>query len=253
MTIPGIDMVAGGESDLDRHWSSDGAYWSAQNCLYQVLAGSGVMAVDGRRCELRSDMIYLIPGHHRHQRWTDGMRLRWVHLRCRPHQLDLRFVGATSITAWPSRQRPELEQALACLSSLRSGGLDDPCLLRLTGVFAQVVGEVLEGLPAVPALPPPLTLALAAIEQDFRSRPSLTRLAASCGVSAAHLQRLFRTRLGLTPARCLEDRRMDEALRLLAGGSLPIAEVATACGYDDPFHFARVVRRRYGVSPRRLR
>lgn len=46
---------------------------------------------------------------------------------------------------------------------------------------------------------------------------------------------------------------MTAAEHLLRTTDLPLAEVAERCGYPDPLHFSRVVRRHFGMAPRRLR
>ncbi len=43
---------------------------------------------------------------------------------------------------------------------------------------------------------------------------------------------------------------MGQAVQLLQGRQAKIGEVAEALGYPDPFHFSRVFKKVYGVSPR---
>lgn len=255
MALPCVELLIGGEHELGPSWTSAGPYWSTHHCLYQVVDGEARLAIDGRWNLLRPGWIHLIPGFHLHQRRGSRLRLRWVHLRCMPRSLDLRFAALGGVRSWRLAERPHWASAMAEAVRLRTpeDNLDDPRLLLLIAAAAQATGEALAGLPAAPALRPELRDALACIEREFRNRPPLALVAREAGVSPPHLHRLFRAGLGTTPARCLEDRRMEEAQRLLTGSDLTVAAIATACGYDDPFHFSRVVRRRLGAAPRALR
>jgi len=58
---------------------------------------------------------------------------------------------------------------------------------------------------------------------------------------------------GVTPRLWLEQRRCERAVVLLQNSPLSVREIASACGYDDPYHFSRVIRRRLGRSPSQIR
>jgi len=47
--------------------------------------------------------------------------------------------------------------------------------------------------------------------------------------------------------------RLARARELLDRSRLNVAEVARASGFCDPFHFSRVFKREFGVSPRNYR
>ena len=80
----------------------------------------------------------------------------------------------------------------------------------------------------------------------------LADLADAAGLSRFHLLRVFRAAVGATPHVYLTDRRIQRAKGLL-GGSLPLAEVAIACGFCDQAHFNRVFKARVGVAPGQYR
>ncbi|GJG85919.1 AraC family transcriptional regulator [Gemmatimonadetes bacterium T265] len=82
---------------------------------------------------------------------------------------------------------------------------------------------------------------------------TLDRLAAEAGVSKFHFARLFRARTGAPPHAFLVELRVGAARRLLATTDLDVAEVAAACGFARPTHFATAFARRAGVSPTAFR
>jgi AraC-like DNA-binding protein len=82
--------------------------------------------------------------------------------------------------------------------------------------------------------------------------PSVEAWAADLGITANHLCRVFR-REGLnTPYNELVDRKMRVAYQRLAMGAESVAKVAQELGFEDPFHFSRLFRRRMGIPPSRV-
>jgi AraC-like DNA-binding protein len=78
---------------------------------------------------------------------------------------------------------------------------------------------------------------------------TLERLAADVGYTANYLNDLMREHTGRSLGRWITDMRMARARASLERTDAPIADVAIACGYDDPAYFSRAFRRAHGVSP----
>jgi AraC-like DNA-binding protein len=78
---------------------------------------------------------------------------------------------------------------------------------------------------------------------------SLEQLAQACGISVAHFTRAFRQSTGTSPHRWLRDRRVEQAITLLAGTDETLASIAAACGFADQSHFTRAFTRHAGTSP----
>jgi len=51
----------------------------------------------------------------------------------------------------------------------------------------------------------------------------------------------------------LRTRRLERASALLADTTMPITDVALACGFADHSHFSSCFRAAYGTSPSRFR
>jgi AraC family transcriptional regulator len=85
---------------------------------------------------------------------------------------------------------------------------------------------------------------------------SLREIAAECQLSPDYLSRAFKASTGVTPHQWLQGHRVDSAKTMLATTNLPIAEIASACGFSDQSHLSRIFSRHAGSSPgawRRLR
>ncbi|MFB8275776.1 GlxA family transcriptional regulator [Nocardia colli] len=87
------------------------------------------------------------------------------------------------------------------------------------------------------------------LDQDL----SASVLAAEIGVSERHLTRLFVAELGHTPGRFVRRSRTEAAAQLLAGTRLPIAGIATRCGFGSAETLRQAFVDRYGTSPSRFR
>ena len=103
---------------------------------------------------------------------------------------------------------------------------------------------------------PPRTPALRAVVDLVSARPALdhsaSSLASRVGVSTRHLARLFATELGTTPARFVEQVRLDHAKALLDTGHA-VAGTARAAGFGSAETMRRTFVARLGISPSQYR
>ena len=82
---------------------------------------------------------------------------------------------------------------------------------------------------------------------------SLSRLAATGGLSASQFVRAFRDATGVPPHRYLRGLRIDKAREMLEQTDLPVIEIALHCGFGQPSHFATSFRAATGLGPRAWR
>jgi transcriptional regulator GlxA family with amidase domain len=78
---------------------------------------------------------------------------------------------------------------------------------------------------------------------------SVERLAERVGVSVRHFSRLFRSEVGMTPARWVELARIGAARNLLEQGDVSPKQVAGLCGFANADTLRRAFTRNLGVSP----
>ena len=77
----------------------------------------------------------------------------------------------------------------------------------------------------------------------------LAILAAESGYSRSHFLRMFRAATGQSPHRYLLELRLAEAQALIASGSMPLIDIAFACGFSSHAHLTTAFRSRFGVTP----
>ena len=107
--------------------------------------------------------------------------------------------------------------------------------------------------PARPPLPEAVRRARDFVDLHYPEPLDLTRLGRAAGVAPKHLGKLFRRHLGVTPVRHLWQVRTARGAQLLIGTGLTLGEIAERVGFQNPFHFSRLIRQEFGVSPRQLR
>jgi transcriptional regulator GlxA family with amidase domain len=82
-------------------------------------------------------------------------------------------------------------------------------------------------------------------------KPATRRdLARTFGLSTRHLDRLFATHLRSSFSRHYLGVRLDRAQALLRQTSLPILEIAVACGFTSSSHFSRSYKQRFRATPK---
>jgi AraC family transcriptional regulator, glycine betaine-responsive activator len=91
------------------------------------------------------------------------------------------------------------------------------------------------------------------METTIESPLDRKAMAAFARVTPRHLDRLFATQLRSTFLAEYRRIRLAHARKLLQQSSLSVSEIAFACGFSDPGHFARRYRETYGGPPRTTR
>lgn len=91
------------------------------------------------------------------------------------------------------------------------------------------------------------------VEQDLDADLSVSRLASVAAMSVSRFSHLFAERVGVSPQRFVEGRRLETAAQLLDLTSRSVAQVATAVGFSDALYFSTRFRRHYGASPTQYR
>ena len=75
------------------------------------------------------------------------------------------------------------------------------------------------------------------------------RAVAAAPYNADYFLRAFQKRIGLTPRKYQEQRRMERAMHHLEAGR-SVTATAAEVGYADPYYFSRMFKRTLGLSPR---
>lgn len=91
-------------------------------------------------------------------------------------------------------------------------------------------------------------------EDHYSEKISLDQIAENMYLSPFYISKIFKSETGDTPIRHLINIRLEKAKGLLESGNTGnIQEVAASVGYDDAYHFSKLFKKRYGISPSQAR
>jgi transcriptional regulator GlxA family with amidase domain len=99
----------------------------------------------------------------------------------------------------------------------------------------------------------PLGDLLAWLSDNIRRDLSVGSLARRVAMSPRNFARLFQKEAGKTPARYVEDLRLEAARREMESTAMNLEEVANSCGFASEEIFRRAFVRRLGVTPRQYK
>lgn len=85
------------------------------------------------------------------------------------------------------------------------------------------------------------------------SLPSMRILARTVGGSQSKLKSMFKNAYGDTIFKYHKRKRLEKSTILLRDTTLPIGQIAEACGFISFSHFTRSFKKEYGISPSKIR
>lgn len=91
------------------------------------------------------------------------------------------------------------------------------------------------------------------MEQHLDRDVSIDKLASSVNLSRRQLERVFRDKAGMSPARAYDRVRMEHAKTLLLQSHASTFEVALDVGFVNASHFTRTFKRVHGRTPSQVR
>jgi AraC family transcriptional regulator len=150
------------------------------------------------------------------------------------HQIGLSVLS--EMTQETSTGRMFAESAAMMLAAQLSHTYIDPALL-LPGASRKQIENVR------------LRRVLDYIDQNLENEISVADLADIAALSTFHFARLFTALIGLPPRKYVSRRRLEGAMKMLAGGKLPLTEIAHRSRFSSQAAFSRAFRRATGVTP----
>jgi len=145
-----------------------------------------------------------------------------------------------ALTAWTAAGRPGGEVMLRLKV--------DELLLYLASAFPVAFGQFVAGLARGPA-----AVLHQVVENPATQSLSLAELAFLCHMSLATFKRRFQAAYGTSPERWRQQRRLQQAARLLAQAGTRPSDVFEAVGYESLSSFSQAFKQAYGYSPSQYR
>ena len=100
---------------------------------------------------------------------------------------------------------------------------------------------------------PQVQQAIRVMEENLAEPLPTSEISQEIGVSVRHLERLFQSVLGTSPARYYKELRVKRAHILITSTKMPLIEVAIACGFGSTGTLAGAYKAQFGASPNKVR
>lgn len=142
-----------------------------------------------------------------------------------------------------------LENApLSCIKQFRELVEEnyDRAALRSKGLLYLLLDALASGETPATDAGGSLAKAQALLRQEY----SVPEIAAACCLSESGLRRLFRQRLGLSPAQYRIRYKLQQAMYLLESTELTVGEIADSLNFFDAAYFCRLFRAHTGLTPK---
>lgn len=85
--------------------------------------------------------------------------------------------------------------------------------------------------------------------EHFSEKISLDQIAKNMYLSPFYISKIFKEEVGESPINHLIKIRLEMAKELLLNEDLSVKEVSFNVGYEDAYHFSKIFKKYYGVSP----
>jgi AraC family transcriptional activator of pobA len=240
--------------------------------LLYLASGDGSYTVNGRSFSVAvGDLILGAPGEE--HRWRARSRghlaaVTFLPEAVSPSQRDALRLPLPGDPRWaafvyaqgeagplsvPVAERGYLETEIGHLGrelDQRQVGFQQAARARLT-LLLVTAARLASTRVDVTASPDPLLDELfQVIESGFGARLSLDSVARTLARSPRHLSRMVKSHTGRTVLDWIEERRMEEARRLLLESQDKIDAIAGRVGFSDTSYFRRRFRRVHGMPPK---
>ncbi|TYP71878.1 AraC-like DNA-binding protein [Paenibacillus methanolicus] len=225
--------------------------------LWYVRSGMGWLILDGVSYTLEPGYMYMIPAGLSQQFGNDGAEpceVYWCHFRPSAGTLPL---DEFPVAVAPFEQA-EAEQDFARLVQAFGSELFTR-ELRVRAAFLDLVAAYLEVCDFCQTTPlhdhelmGKLEPVLAYIDSHLASNIGVYDLAKLAFLHPNYFIGYFKSVTGCSPIQYVNNRRLEEARRLLQDTDVRVAEVARAVGMQNHY-LSRLFRQHYGLTPSRYR
>jgi len=91
------------------------------------------------------------------------------------------------------------------------------------------------------------------LDEYYLIRVSIPDLAYLCGRSLSNFKREFKAQFGISPALYIRTKRLEYATKLLESTDLSVADVCYKAAFENPTHFATLMKSYSGKTPSEIR
>lgn len=149
-----------------------------------------------------------------------------------------------------------IRSTLALLEKIDKGVFKNEFELRsnvLADIIMQYTVENNALAPATGKISDPIGIAISQISENLHRKIDLAAVGSLTGLSYVQFVRRFKAETGMTPSEYISVLRLQKAKSLLAETSLPIRQIAYACGFENEYYFSNFFKKHISMSPTAFR
>jgi AraC-like DNA-binding protein len=241
-----------------RNWRTQPHAHDGFEFLY-VIKGCKKFLLDGQLFYARGgDLIIFRPGDV-HQEWAVSKELQRMVIRCHPKDMaaaEAAFpprekLGPVTRLPWKNRFQELFARMSQEKARPKTGSemLLGAYLVEFVVLLARAAEE-LSGKAGneAGAQPSRIRAAIELIQSNIGASLTLEELARTSFMSVSHFSHVFKEETGEAPKEYLIDERIKRAKALLASTALSAQEVAQQLGYENPYYFYRLFKKKTGMT-----
>lgn len=206
-------------------------------------------------------LLCALPGDHESRWWVRG-EMHFVHLYFLPEHFTQRAIRELDrepreLTLADRTYFEDARVAALCRSLALERWDDADGRLRANETAHDMLSLLLRGqtvtrtdTPFRGGLAPAVRRRVRDYIDTYLTQPlTLGELAGVAALSEYHFSRMFRLSFGRAPHAWIAEQRLARARGLLRTTSLPLAQIAAACGYANAAHFSHRFSDAHGAAP----
>lgn len=237
------------------------ALGSDEHVLIVCLGGKGYCSLSGKKHELQVGNAIVLPPQKAHRYWADEVdpwKIFWVHFRGARAADYVERLGAT--TGRPLFWLHDLARIVDAFEECYShalGGNTDADLFALGTSLGRLLGLCRLAQRSTDLrkrrTEDRVLRTVRHMMENIQAPLTLTQLAAVAHWTPTHYSLMFKRQLNLSPIEYFLRLKIQKACELLRVSDAKVAAIALQLGYEDPFYFSRLFRKRVGTTPRSYR
>ncbi len=248
-----LNVLESGMAIIDESWRCDDVL-SVYNRVYYIIEGDGAnLGSENEHIVMKPGHIYLIPAGYRYRYWCEGI-VKKVYFHISIKRND----GYDALSGFRKIGVIDDAETVKRIERLYQNDYSYSCL-AIKGELLKTVAGIAEkySLGIVDGdeneYSQVLRRAVKYIQKNLSIKLSRDEIAEHCRVSAGKLAICFKSELGVSVGKYIDDLVLMEAMRRLTYTEDPIGVISEELGFCDQFYFSRRFRELCRISPLKYR
>ncbi len=265
-----IQFLSAGKSLIKEDWIH---YERVMNeyILFMVLSGALYLNVDGVEYPIAPNECFLMKPHAHHVGYkASPVTFYWMHFsanqiriitEAQARQLWTQGLGEHQFLLPMTQKLEHIEVPVTHMSHLihfsQQNSIRDICNYLSTTILLELVNQAQEKMDVDQSSKTKGQHRFEAVQRyimaNHRENLTISEVAQKFEYSQKHLSKLFRTKLHMTMTQFLNETRLRVAEGLLLSTDEPVAVISASVGFDNPYYFMRLFKKKNGISPTHYR